>query len=94
MKRILEITIRPDARPRSLTLKSTASKRQNFIGRLVTDGRLEESAHPYKASRKINLHLGDIVMTPNAAASIPDVEMQAFLSRHASGDWGEVDSEG
>jgi len=34
--------------------------------------------------------LGRTVATPGAIAVVPDDEMQASLSRHLNGDWGEV----
>jgi hypothetical protein len=34
--------------------------------------------------------LGRVVMTANAAGQLPPVEVAQGLSRHASGDWGDV----
>ncbi len=37
--------------------------------------------------------LGQIVATPNALSAIPNPEIQSALSRHLSGDWGDVCAE-
>ena len=37
--------------------------------------------------------LGEIVITPNALASLPNDEVLLALSRHVSGDWGSLDKE-
>lgn len=37
--------------------------------------------------------LGQIVITPNALATIPAHAIQDGLSRHARGDWGDVCAE-
>lgn len=35
--------------------------------------------------------LGEVTITPNAAAKIPPAEVESALRRHARGDWGELD---
>jgi hypothetical protein len=35
-------------------------------------------------------HLGEIVITANAQATLDPVDVQQGLSRHAAGDWGDV----
>lgn len=37
--------------------------------------------------------LGRIVATPNALASIPNLEILSALERHVRGDWGTLDAE-
>lgn len=37
--------------------------------------------------------LGRVLITPNAAARVPDSDVQRALHRHARGDWGEVDAQ-
>ena len=37
--------------------------------------------------------LGQVVITANALAVIPPAEVNAALTRHASGDWGELSRE-
>lgn len=37
--------------------------------------------------------LGQIVATPKALSAIPNPEIQSALSRHLSGDWGDVCAE-
>jgi hypothetical protein len=37
------------------------------------------------------LSLGEILVTPGAAAKLPHEDVARALSRHARGDWGELD---
>jgi hypothetical protein len=42
------------------------------------------------AIRAAKFPLGQIVSTANAAAQLNPADIQEGLSRHASGDWGEI----
>lgn len=50
----------------------------------------EQSAH--KAGRgERKFPLGQMVITANANARLPELDVLIGLERHASGDWGELD---
>ena len=43
--------------------------------------------------RRVLFPLGQVVMTRNAASELLPVDVMDALSRHAQGDWGDVDNE-
>ena len=43
--------------------------------------------------RLLPVPLGQLVMTPAAAAALAQPDVVTALRRHASGDWGEVDDD-
>ena len=43
--------------------------------------------------RRVLFLLGQVVITQNAAAKLLPVDVMDALSRHAQGDWGDVDEE-
>ena len=45
------------------------------------------------SDNKSKFHLGALYMTPGVQGEIDNTELSAALSRHISGDWGDVDSE-
>jgi hypothetical protein len=41
----------------------------------------------------VTFQLGQIVITPSALEALPQAEVMEALSRHARGDWGDVNAE-
>jgi len=39
------------------------------------------------------LSLGEVILTPGAAAKLPPEDVTAALRRHARGDWGDISLE-
>lgn len=51
---------------------------------------LERTPFPRLVIANPKFPLGQVVMTANAASQLPPLDVAQALSRHASGDWGEV----
>jgi len=43
--------------------------------------------------RRLLFSLGRVIITQNAADELPPVDVMNGLSRHAQGDWGDLDAE-
>jgi len=53
---------------------------------------MSDSTAPFIITVEPRFALGGLNATPGALGKIPRFEMQAALNRHASGDWGELDT--
>lgn len=63
----------------SNTKKSNIAPKESAAGRLRTPPQVKKFS------------LGQIVITPAAMAAVTPTEVQIALSRHSTGDWGELD---
>ena len=41
----------------------------------------------------VRFSLGEVVVTPGTLSSVPKSQLLAALTRHATGDWGELDEQ-
>lgn len=53
----------------------------------------ENGGDDLKPPQRPNFEMGDIYITPSAAAAIPHADVQEALRRHSLGDWGNLDEE-
>lgn len=44
-------------------------------------------------SKKVNVILGSLFMTPGVQTSVPHSDIISALCRHRDGDWGDVDAQ-
>lgn len=51
------------------------------------------ASRPKTATKEPRFALGILLITMPALKAIPDEDIRAALSRHMSGDWGEMDAE-